>query len=251
MCTLTWFLNSDGYELFFNRDESIARARAQLPTVQATEQVQYIAPTDADAGGTWIAVNQHGIAVCLLNHYQYQQMASYKKWISRGEVVRQFAGLSTLAEARPRFRKLALQDYRAFRMLIIDAGGKNCLCVWDGHQARVEQQVTPLKSSSAADAHRVKRLRRDLFATSGLAQSQQRDAFLDYHASHVPNKSAHSVCMHRPEANTVSLSHLRVTADEVQFRYADGAPCAAPLGRALSLPRVSPTASPLALVSAE
>lgn len=230
---MTWFVKDDGYELFFNRDERISRSRADLPTSQSLKGVQYLSPTDSDAGGTWIAANQYGVTVCLLNHYQFEQIETYKSWISRGEIVREFAVTDNLADAEAAFNALDLDDYRAFRMFIIDRHGENLLCVWDGHLARVEQNVTTPKSSSSVDAKRVKAMRRSLFEDMNLVDSKNRDDYINYHASHMPSRSKESVCMHRADANTVSFSHVSVSTQSVSFRYADGSPCEASLGPAL------------------
>jgi len=229
---MTWFVKDNGYELFFNRDESVSRSRAQKPSVQYIEDVRYISPTDVDAGGTWIAVNQFGVSVCLLNHYQYEQIATYKKWVSRGEIVRSFANTNNLVSAELKFKDLSLDDYRAFRMFIIDRFGNNFLCIWDGHSSRIEMSVSTPKSSSSVDAKHVKTARKKLFRDVGLQDSYNTSKFLEFHAGHTPNKSQESVCMHRTDANTVSLSHIVVDGDTINFSYADGAPCEAELGPA-------------------
>lgn len=235
MCTMTWFVNDDGYELFFNRDERLSRSRAEPPTTQQGEGVHYLSPTDADAGGTWIACNQFGVTVCLLNHYQFEQIETYKQWTSRGEIVRRFATVASPILAEQQFLRLELEDYRAFRMFIIEPMGRNRLCVWDGHKARVERNVVTPKSSSSIDAQHVKALRKQLFADMRLADSQDPKRYLDYHASHLPEKSQESVCMHREDAKTVSLSHVRVTREQVEFAYADGPPCEAKMMAPLTL----------------
>ena len=235
MCTMTWFASDNGYELFFNRDERISRSRAALPTKQTFNGVKCISPTDTDAGGTWIAVNEFGFTVCLLNHYQFQQIETYKNWISRGEIVKKFADSSNLFAAEKNFRLMELGDYRAFRMFIIAPDGNNRLLVWDGHKARVEVNVTKPKSSSSVDARHVKKLRKSLFEDMNLGQSKKVDDYINYHASHLPSRSKESVCMHREDANTVSFSHVSVNADTVSFSYADGAPCQAPLGKPIKL----------------
>ncbi|MFT6407742.1 MAG: hypothetical protein ACJAQ6_001156 [Arenicella sp.] len=238
---MTWFVKDDGYELFFNRDERKSRRRAELPTAQLNDGVQYLSPTDADAGGTWIAVNQFGVTVCLLNHYQFEQIATYKKWTSRGEIVRSFATTASLPEAEELFDSLDLQDYRAFRMFIIDHSGGNLLCVWDGHSARVEREVSAPKSSSSVDAKHVKSLRKDLFADLNLIESKRVDKYINYHSSHLPSRSKESVCMHRGDASTISLSHVSVSSQGIGFAYADGAPCEAKLTPALSIKFVAAT----------
>ena len=236
MCTLTWFVDEHGYELFFNRDERLSRGRADPPTYQEQDEVAYLSPTDLDAGGTWIAVNQLGVTVCLLNHYQFEQIATYKDWTSRGEIVRQFATVDSPQAAAQQFLNLDLNDYRAFRMFIIEPSGRNRLCVWDGHAPRVERNVRTPKSSSSVDAMHVKGLRKQLFADLRLAESRDAAEYIKYHCSHQPSKSQESVCMHRDDAKTVSLSHVKVTRRQVEFSYADGSPCEAPLEPPISLP---------------
>jgi uncharacterized protein with NRDE domain len=233
---MTWFVSDSGYELFFNRDERVSRRHADLPSIHQQEGVSYISPTDADAGGTWIAVNHHGVTVCLLNHYQFEQIATYKEWTSRGEIVRQFATTKSLDAVEEQFNTLELEDYRAFRMFIIDRAGNNRLCVWDGHQGRIELDVSSPKSSSSVDAKHVKAVRRGLFLDRGMQTSSNSQEFLDFHSSHSPSKSQESVCMHRSDANTVSFSYVKVAETAVSFRYADGSPCQAELGAPILLP---------------
>ena len=227
MCTMTWFLHKQGYELFFNRDEQLSRRRAELPKVQSRDGYQYISPTDTDAGGTWIAVNEFGVSVCLLNHYEFQQISTYKDWISRGEIVRKFATVSTIANSIILFNTLELSNYRAFRMFVIEPNGTNVLFVWDGHKSRLKRNVTSPKSSSSVNAKHVKENRKQYFESLKLDESNNVDDYLRFHASHDPKKSEQSVCMHRDDANTVSLSHIRVDSKSAQFLYMDGAPCEA------------------------
>jgi hypothetical protein len=173
--------------------------------------------------------------VCLLNHYEFEQIATYKQWTSRGEIVRSFATTENLGGVEQKFMELELDDYRAFRMFVIDRTGNNRLCVWDGHHARIEVDVATPKSSSSVDAKYVKSLRKQLFDESDLNDSKDSVQFIKYHSSHMPNKSTESVCMHRDDANTVSFSHVMVSAESVEFSYAGGAPCRAALGKPLRI----------------
>lgn len=235
MCTMTWFVRDQGYELFFNRDERNSRHRALPPKSNVVDGVQIISPTDTDAGGTWIAANQFGVTVCLLNHYQFEQIASYKDWTSRGQIVRHFSGATQVEDVVAEFANLPLNDFRAFRLFVIEPSGANSLCVWDGHAPRIERDVSSPKSSSSVDALHVKGMRRTLFRNLDLVNSECTQAYLDYHASHLPTRSRESVCMHREDANTVSLTHVAVTEAQVLMRYADGPPCEARLGDAVRI----------------
>jgi hypothetical protein len=46
-----------------------------------------------------------------------------------------------------------------------------------------------------------------------------------FHRSHLPERGPFSVCMHRPEAETQSLSMVQVGADGAVLEYAAGSPC--------------------------
>lgn len=242
MCTLTWFVKEQGYELFFNRDERNTRQRAQAPTLQQYAKVSYLSPTDTDAGGTWIASNHFGVTVCLLNYYrfekQFKQTNVTQNWVSRGEIVRLLAPAENLIDAETIFKGLHLQQYQAFRLFIIQANGHNRLFIWDSKQLIIETDITAPKSSSSVNTEQVKASRYQLFDDLKLSTSTSRDDFLQYHASHYPTemgKSAHSVCMHRDDANTVSMSHINVNAETVSFGYTDGAPCSEVMQQALTL----------------
>src|SRR5689334_3842624 len=67
MCTVTWVRRKRGYDLLCNRDEKRTRKKAVPPRPAVLGGVQYLAPIDADHGGTWIATNEFGLSACLLN----------------------------------------------------------------------------------------------------------------------------------------------------------------------------------------
>jgi len=232
---MTWFKTKHGYELFFNRDEQLTRKRALLPQIQSSAKVDYISPTDADAGGTWITLNQYGVTACLLNHYQFQQIETYKDWTSRGEIVRAFALSDSIVAAKIHFDKLNLDQYRAFRLFVIEHSGKNALFIWDGHSTRIESNVVAPKSSSSVNAQSVKAGRVQQFQDAQLANSNNIDDYIRYHSSHNPEKSEKSVCMHRADANTVSLTHVSVNSTSARLAYADGSPCEAEMMPPLTL----------------
>ena len=69
MCTASWLIEADGYELFCNRDESKMRQPAAPPALRERLSVKFLAPADGDFGGSWISVNEFGLSLCLLNFY--------------------------------------------------------------------------------------------------------------------------------------------------------------------------------------
>ena len=77
MCTVSWRFEltaeqpAPRFELFFNRDESRRRGPAHPPQImEPVGESKLLAPIDSDAGGTWLAANEHGLVLALLNLYQ-------------------------------------------------------------------------------------------------------------------------------------------------------------------------------------
>ena len=65
MCTLTIVPHEDGFQLGCNRDERLSRPAALPPRVHVAGSLLALFPTDLPGGGTWIGVNERGLAVSL------------------------------------------------------------------------------------------------------------------------------------------------------------------------------------------
>ncbi len=243
MCTLTWLIEPNGYSLVFNRDELKTRQRALPPTLHTSETgVSFLSPTDTDAGGSWLAVNQFGITICLLNNYQAPEPLP-RHTHSRGEIVRTLATCSSLVELRMQLTSMSLSSYRGFDLVVFD-GGITQFC-WDTRELQEREPVQPLTSSSFKGGQ-VCEARSKYYASLGpITRIEQLEAF---HASHIDDKlqpiegvptQALSVCVHRSDAETVSQCQVVVRPDRVSIGYRDGSPCTAPLGAWLELQRMA------------
>jgi len=235
VCTASWLARPDGFELFFNRDESRRRQRALPPRLLEVEGTRYLAPIDADAGGTWLGVNEHGLAVGVLNAWE-SEFEPRPPVVSRGALVRELLAAGTPAEVEERLGGRDLTVFRGFRLAVFAPAEPPRVLAWTGSELRGEPVRMPLASSSrgAEQAHAARRRVLERMSAGGEPDAGLLEAF---HRSHEPERGVWSPCMHREEASTVSASHVRVGAAEVAFRYADGPPCRASFGAALSLRR--------------
>lgn len=243
MCTVTWILEKNGYQIFFNRDELKTRRMALPPQVAIRRGVQYIAPTDADAGGTWLAVNEFGLSVGMLNYYHPEAGNALpgKEYISRGLLLKSLIDSATRAEAIRRLQREDPGNYRSFILVIWEPGKTVAACTYDGsyRPAMVEENpAIPLTSSSFSTGKVIEK-RRSLFRemASSLPQIDAR-SLTAFHQSHLPGAGPYSVCMHREDAQTVSFSRVIVTAQKVEFLYAPGSPCRKSFLPPVSLPRI-------------
>lgn len=227
MCTVTWLHRPDGYELCFNRDELKTRLIAHPPSIHHEDGLHYIAPIDADAGGTWIGVNQFGITVCLLNYYHaaMNRQLSAADYTSRGLLVKSLLTHDTLSDIFARYSDAELRQFRPFKLLAIGPESAAQGLVWDGTSAEIARNPEPPLSSSSFLSEKVIEQRRRRFGEIRASDGNHPEALRNYHRSHIPEKGPFSVCMHREEAHTVSFSRVVVAAEHITFHYTPGAPC--------------------------
>ena len=236
MCTASWAHGDDGFQLLFNRDEKRTRLCADPPRIETRDGLLTIAPVDGDHGGSWISVNERGLALCLLN-------GSYgaRGLRSRGLLLSELAGSRSVDEAMERLAVKDLARYATFTIVALQPGRKAPIVEWDGATATMldDGDVQVPLASSSFDAEGVRLKRREEFAriTGGICADEAR--LFQFHESHARGADAYSPCMHRADAETVSFSWVRVSPHEVSFFYTPAAPCRWVPGQTIVLPRTS------------
>lgn len=230
MCTVSWAHQSEGFDLMCNRDERHTRGRASAPVVSESRGVRFIAPADGDHGGTWIGVNQFGVALCLLNRYEDQADGEACSYTSRGLLVKNLMDSYSRIEAQSRVEGIDLRQFQPFTLAAFEPG-ENCLLIeWTGRElfAGDGESAMPLVSSSFDQAG-ARNARKRLFERLARVWDSRVDARLlrNFHQSHAPARGPYSPCMHRDDARTVSFSYVKVAADSIQFFYLADSPCAA------------------------
>lgn len=244
MCTVTFLpLDHGGYLLGTNRDESPSRGEARAPAVRVTAGRRVLAPMDTDAGGTWIATDEQGRTLCVLNGDRPPVLPVPEAPLSRGVLVLRLMETPAIDSVESRLRatvgtgRLAVKP---FKLLVAEPGSEgrpaqSHLLQWDG--ARIERfdasgprmLVSSTFEADAVDAHR----RDDFLAwreRHGSASGPELvGALKAWHASHRaerPSGDAYSVCMHRDDARSVSFTLVRVGPESVRMSYRAGSPCA-------------------------
>src|SRR4051794_11634515 len=110
MWTVTWERSSKGYELFCNRDERRTRKPAFSPRLFQRDGVSCVAPVDADCGGSWVAVNEFGLTVCILNGIDQRHLDSA---VSRGQLVFEATSSRSVKEFMQSLDFTDLRQYRS------------------------------------------------------------------------------------------------------------------------------------------
>lgn len=224
MCTVSWLIEDNDYHVFFNRDEQRSRSLAIPPQVINIEQTQALMPIDPDGNGSWISTNEFGLTLCLLNYYQGSKPQGVLT--SRGLLLKNLSAYSTAECVNQQLQKLPLNQYASFSLLAfgVDNNGQvtQQTWQWDGEQLTTIELTSPFTSSS---------VKFDEVSQSRLSLAQQFpspltiEKLISYHQGHSPAKGHLSVCMHREDAKSVSLSHIHVGIKETIFNYKNGSPC--------------------------
>lgn len=240
MCTVTWIQDGDRYSLYCNRDELRTRQPARPPRSHTIGGVHFLAPTDGEAGGTWIAANSYGLSLCLLNDYSSKVRNPADEFTSRGLLVSDLIQAPELAGLETRWSAIDLRHFRPFKILALAPEHNACLFSWDGTAPTVEQDTVrpPLCSSSFDDAGAARSRTALLEEFSAETDLEPRRRRLRFHQSHLPERGPYSVCMHRPDALTVSFTLVEVDAATLSMAYAHGPPCSAPFEHLTTLARV-------------
>jgi len=237
MCTVTWIYEGPGYHLFCNRDEKHTRRPAFKPQLLTLGSLRFLAPIDGDFGGTWIAVNEFGLSLALLN-----RGPGSPAQLSRGLLVMNLIAAPTLAEVAERFASSDLSNFAPLTLVGLEPGLPAALFTWDGRERGAPADADPYMPlvSSSVDPERCESQRRaTLERIRAKSPALRPGALLAFHRSHAPVAGAHSVCMHRDDAQTVSFTWVTVEGGGANMYYAAGSPCRSLAGESLSLPLCS------------
>jgi hypothetical protein len=173
-------------------------------------------------------VNDHGVAVALINWYSIKARVPGKA-VSRGEIVNSVSTATSPEFADALLAKCPLDRINPFRLIgVFPQTNELVEWRWDlkklgrnRHQWKAQQWI-----SSGFDEPVAARVRGGTFRA---ARSQKTAGSLDWlrrlHRSHRPDAGPFSTCMHRADAATVSFTEIAVSSRGAVMRYHAGAPC--------------------------
>ena len=231
MCTLSVVPTEEGYLAGMNRDEKLSRAGALRPSCARHGELTALSPREA-SGGTWIAGNDFGVLLALLNWHQTGGQGWGGKPRTRGSVIPQLIGAADLASMATRLATIRLDGMLPFRLIGVFRG-PSAICEWRWDGEKIAGLDFPWRrkhwfSSSCSDqmAGRV----RGAACSPGRSEPEigRPEWLRELHRSHQPEPGPFSICVHRPDAATVSYTEVECDRFSISMRYMDGAPCLRP-----------------------
>tara|TARA_R100000027_G_scaffold29244_1_gene21287 strand:+ start:22794 stop:23525 length:732 start_codon:yes stop_codon:yes gene_type:complete len=211
--------------VLFNRDEGKSRSEELPPKLfQPPDSPAYLAPVDPQSGGTWIAVNEYGLVASVLNYYDAIDPTAPPR--PGAEKSRGTLPPSAVAHKHPEDALEAIASltqsvrFDPFLLMVQSADGQGGLLSWNGVELNrlvLPEVRLPLTTSSWKSAE-ITAYRRDLFhevVTHPPALHQ----LLEFHGFYRADQPAFGPSMVREDANTRSLTMVRIGADRVSMRH--------------------------------
>ena len=228
MCTLTVVTGSDTYRMAMNRDEKTARGAGTPLETYEFDGTRAIYPTDG-VGGTWIAANDRGVALALLNWNNIAGPAKAVKTRSRGRVIPALIGSRSLWNLRAVFNISNFAGMLPFRLVGVFPSERE-IWEWRWDSIQLEFHIHEWKSrhwfSSSLSDKQAEILRG---AVCRAAQDESNAGSMlclrRLHASHGDGPGPFSLCVHRGDVKTLSYSEVMVTPGHVQMGHFRGSPC--------------------------
>ncbi|OAQ53869.1 hypothetical protein HTG_06270 [Natrinema mahii] len=235
MCTLTlaWQVFEEApVAVAANRDEAIGRA-SEPPGVYREEPL-IVAPRDAEAGGTWIGYNDHGVFVGITNKWATPDLAGER---SRGLLVADVLEARSAAEARSIVADATEADeYNGFYLVVADADAAVCY-QWDGDLAltefgpgvhvvvnvAVDDDVDVPAGRAAVGREQAANARAVRTALAPDPDETVGD-WLERGAA-VLSDHDYGVCIHQDGFGTRSSSLLALGPETTRYEFAPGPPC--------------------------
>lgn len=222
MCTVTFIPCASGVFLTSNRDEKFTRMTAAVPRTHFVNGYELLYPTDADAGGSWIAVKHNGHAAVLLNGAFVNHIPEKDYRVSRGVL---FVELISAKYPDQYFHSTNLNGVAPFTVILYMNKALHEYR-WDG----TDKHVMTLNTSRAYIWSSVTlydagaRIERETWLRKWLMQTKSvdMDAIFLFHRFGGKGDIENDLVMNRAEQlSTVSITSVHIQSSSARMNYLD------------------------------
>jgi len=162
MCTVVYYPTKNKIFIASLRDENVNRSEALPPNIYQQNQINFIAPKDGLADGSWIGLNENGSTIVLLNGGFTNHIPKEKYSESRGTIVTSMLTLINPVE----YWNNKEMDNIAPHTLILYLNDQLCQLVWDGKEKNkylLDRNKPYIWSSATLYNQRASKHRKNLF----------------------------------------------------------------------------------------
>lgn len=220
MCTLSIIPVPGGLRLVTNRDESRRRPAALPPREHDAGGVRATWPIDPSSGGTWVAANERGLILSIINLNRPEIPSPPPGAPSRGLVIPRLAHLSEPAEAGEALAAMDLSAFAPFRLVAAAADQPILEARWDRRQVTLaSHHGAPLCLASSGLGDALVEHRLDLFERLVVRPGPTPARQDEFHRHRWPERPETSVLMSRAAARTVSITAVDMRRGPAVWDY--------------------------------
>lgn len=213
MCTVTVHRTDTSLLVTMNRDEARLRAPEIPPRTMRGQAnpLQWIAPADGQAGGTWFGANEYAVQACLLNRYlpdDAKKVALADARPSRGRIIVELLERGREAEALTWLRdEFDPRPYPSFWLVVVGPQETRSFA-WDGHTLEDRRHDEPwlLFSSSSWRTDEVLAYRKVEFDTWLAQGASYVGPIPSFHLMQPPDRVQWAPLMDREHSATRSVT---------------------------------------------
>jgi uncharacterized protein with NRDE domain len=186
-------------------------------------------PKDTLAGGSWIAMNNKGRVVCLLNGAFQSHKEETHHTHSRGQVLLQLA--ATEKNEKDYFDEIDLKNTEPFTLITIDIQNKIIKnfseFIWDGTEKhfKILEDDKPYIWASATLYNKEMREQRRSWFSSLLQQEKNEitpESVYNFHkGEHTSDKTKNVVVEREGGLKTVSITQITGKENQLNMQYSD------------------------------
>lgn len=232
MCTVTLISSEPGrYVLGGNRDEQKTREPGLPPRCFSINNVNYVAPTDARAGGTWIAVNEFGLTLAILNRYSgnVEQPGLSENPPSRGIIIPALIQLKSIDKITASINEIIrVQQYRPFTLIAVDHSPVNAQrWDWNGGRFTRTKLMCPPKIwvSSGREQEKITRIREKVFSRIiSKHTSDDLETIKRVHESEEPQPGPAAISMEYKHVQSVSGTIVETGGQQIRMHHCNSRP---------------------------
>jgi hypothetical protein len=228
MCTITLVPRGSGYHFAMNRDERLSREAAHPPEIVELDGVRAAYPYEPSTRGTWIAVNDIGITLAVLN-WNFGVPRKLRER-SRGSLIPRIIGGRSFPDVERRLSSADFSGILPFRLFGVFPR-QHLVCEWRWDRQLLRHELLPWQprhwfSSGLSDEQADQNRGRITAAAWQESDAGTSEWIWRLHRSHQPEPGAFSICVHRDDAQTVSFTEIELEENKLMMRYRPGSPCA-------------------------
>jgi hypothetical protein len=221
MCTVSIIFAGNRIRLACNRDEQLNRASAHPPVMRTFGERLAVMPIDPTSDGTWVAVNDAGVMMALLNRTTTPGGRNASGAISRGRIIPSLMHCESAREAASLARGLPTLAYQPFRLIIADSESafEAISCETKMRVVEHARELPLMFTSSGLGDLLVEGPRRALFRElfpDRDASAARQDLFHHHRWKDMHHLSVH---MSRRDARTVSFTTIDLTDEQALMEY--------------------------------